>query len=231
MKRIIDMGSLPLPEKVAEQLRSLQQRVGHLDETLSLQDGREGGGYSYGGDSEGLVMDRWSIEAFAYSQKDAASLGFMSRLLGGKVSRKSCGIVCEARRYTVVEREGLAVDIGVAVRICAAIEELKSGVQLTLPNLAASAQLDSAEARIEMAVLGYTGPLGSLLPTPRQLSVDCYVDYIKAFGNIQAVIFGADAAPHHAPTLLAYDVGPGRSARQSSPLPSREVSAGDGHAD
>jgi hypothetical protein len=114
--------------------------------------------------------------------------------------------VHEAKRFTRISTSvGRAVEYGVAVRILAAADEISGNVQLTLPNLAADAQLAKRDARIALQVVGYSGALGEMLPSPRRLDVESLATYLESFGRIQQEVFGAQGLRFLTPTLLAYD--------------------------
>src|SRR5262249_21799316 len=95
--------------------------------------------------------------------------------------------------------------LGVAVRIFAATTDWQAGIQLTLPNLAADAQLYARDARVALEVVGYSGPLGSLLPAPERLDVESLVAYLVAFQNVQASVFSEFGLLYLTPTLISYE--------------------------
>jgi hypothetical protein len=150
-------------------------------------------------------LEYWTIQAHAYSNEVAAKVGILGRLFGGEATVVAAGVIHEAKRFTRLRTgEGRETEFGVAVRIFAAAINWDAALQLTLPTLAADAQLHARDARIAMEVIGYSGPLGSLLPAPRQLDVSSLADYLGAFQAIQAEVFGEKGLRFLAPTVLSY---------------------------
>lgn len=146
------------------------------------------------------------IEAHSYNEEQSAKVGILGRLFSGDVSRVKGGVVHDAKRFSIGQtEEGRWVEVGVAVRLSVATSDLKSELQLTLPNLAAEAHLNNVDMRIGITVTGYAGPLGHLLPAPAKLDVDSYVAYIDAFRRLQALVLGQDGWRHVHPTVLSYD--------------------------
>ena len=151
-------------------------------------------------------LENWAVQANGYSTEVATKVGVLGRLFGGDVKRVRAGVMHEAKRFTVRKTgDDTEFIIGVAVRIFAATTEWKANLQLTLPNLAADAQLNTSDARIGVEVVGYTGPLGTLLPSPQQLNVESFAVYLRAFNSIQEAVFGEAGLPFLAPRLLSFD--------------------------
>jgi len=155
-------------------------------------------------------LERWMIQAHAYSEEQAAHVSMFGRLFSGEAQRVKAGVVHDAKRFSVVSTEkSRLVEFGVAVRLSVATSSVSGKFELTLPNLAADAQLNGIEARVGITVLGYSGPLGDILPAPRKLDVETCAEYLEAFRKIQSVIFGKDGWQYVIPTALAYDEADG----------------------
>ncbi|MEM9292258.1 MAG: hypothetical protein AAGD01_11305 [Acidobacteriota bacterium] len=151
-------------------------------------------------------LEHWSLQAHAYRSEQAGNIGILGRLFSGSAQQVSGGVIHEAKRFSILETEKKRrVEFGVAVRLAVASKSVSAETQLTLPNLAAEAQLNSSETRVGITVVGYAGPLGNLLPAPSNLDVETYVSYIGAFQNIQALIFGTDGWAQASPTLLSFE--------------------------
>jgi hypothetical protein len=154
------------------------------------------------------ALDRWSVQAHVYSSEVAAKLSILAGLFGGSGKRAKAGATHEAKRYRVeitdAQRE---VQIGVAVRLAVATTEWEVDAELSVPNIAAAAQLNAkvGDAKIGIDVVGYSGPLGDMLPAPRQLDVTTLADYLAAFSAIQRRVFGRDGGRFLTPTALSYD--------------------------
>ncbi|MEP5624766.1 MAG: hypothetical protein ABJP82_19535, partial [Hyphomicrobiales bacterium] len=114
----------------------------------------------------------------------------------------------EAKRFCILSTsKNRRVEYGTAVRLSVVIIGKKLDVALTLPNIAATAQISNLQARISLSVDGYVGPLGNLLPAPAKLNVENLEVYTSAFKSIQEIVFGPEGSTFIAPTLLGYDAG------------------------
>src|SRR5262249_3340233 len=152
------------------------------------------------------VLERWTVQAHAYSTDVAGKVGLLGRLFGGEAKTARAGVVHEAKRFTIQRTEQDRItECGVAVRILAATTDWEAKVQLTLPNLAADAQLNGGDARVAIDVVGYSGPLGGLLPGPERLNVESLAAYLEAFHAVQAGVFSEAGLPFLTPTLLSYE--------------------------
>lgn len=156
------------------------------------------------------VLECWSVQAHVYSSEVAAKLGLFAGLFGGSAKRAKVGATYEAKRYTYESTaEDTSVQVGVAVRLAVATTEWDVDFELSVPNIAAAAQLNMkvGDARIGIDVVGYSGPLGDVLPTPRQLDVRSLADYLTAFAEIQHQVFGIEGLTLLTPTCLSYEDG------------------------
>ena len=155
------------------------------------------------------ILENWTVQAHAYSTDATGKVGLLGRLFSGETRVANAGVVHEAKRFTVQRTsQGRFTEFGVSVRILAATTDWDSKLQLTLPNLAADAQLNHRDARVAIEVVGYSGPLGSLLPAPERLDVKSLAVYLDAFISIQAIVFGEIGLPFLTPALLSYDDSP-----------------------
>ncbi len=173
------------------------------------QSGPDMGGTESGiGDAPGgagAVLDRWDIQAHQYKTEAEIKGGMLAGLFSGRTKLVKSGVVQEAKRFYVSQTDdNNRVEFGTAVRLLVATNGTEAEVKLTIPNIAAGAQLSQFEARIALSVVGFTGPLGDMLPAPGELNVETLPDYLDAFRKIQSYVFGRDAAGHLAPTLLGY---------------------------
>lgn len=151
------------------------------------------------------LLNRWDIQSHQYSQSTHIDASFLSGLFSGKGNLEKFGVVQEAKRYRTDKlKNGREVEFGTAVRLAAALEAQDFEVALTIPNIAAKAQLSNARARISLSVVGYTGSLGKFLPAPDDLDVENLSVYLEAFKSIQAEVFSEDRMNHISPTSLGY---------------------------
>lgn len=151
------------------------------------------------------VLDRWDIQAHQYKTEAEVKVGILGGLFSGRSKLVKSGVVQEAKRFNVSQTDDdNRVEFGTAVRLLVATNATDADAKLTIPNIAAGAQLSHFEARIALSVVGFTGPLGDMLPAPGELNVETLPEYLEAFRKIQSYVFGRDAAGHLAPTLLGY---------------------------
>ena len=161
------------------------------------------------GETESARLEYWTVRAQVYTTEVAAKLGVLAGLFGLSGTRASAGAMHEAKCFRLerIPESDRSVEVGVAVRLIVATTEWNVEAKITVPNLAAAAQLnwDVGDARIGIEVAGYSGPLGALLPAPRQLDVSTLVDYVSAFHKIQAQVFGKTGLAFLTPTVLNYE--------------------------
>lgn len=153
----------------------------------------------------GNVLDRWDVQSHQYSTEGQVKASLLSRLLSVGGDASHYGIVQEAKRYCIQSSEKKRnVEFGTAVRLSVVLLSTRFEASLTLPNIAATAQLNDARARISLSVDGYAGFLGELLPAPDDLNVENLTTYMTAFRDIQKEVFGKDGVQYISPTLLGY---------------------------
>ena len=153
-----------------------------------------------------LKLERWLVEARAYQNQGAANVGILGRLFSGEAKAVNGGVIHNARRFSVVPAPGgRLTEVGVSVRLSVATTSYDAKLSLTLPKLAAKAELSNWDTRIGITVVGYSGFLGDLLPAPKRLDVDTCIQYVEAFKQIQQLIFSEEGSNWIAPTILSYD--------------------------
>ena len=119
------------------------------------------------------ILDRWDVKTHKYRQEIAGKIGFLTGLFSGSGKKVSAGVIHEAKRYCVQQTaEGRKFEVGVSVRLSVATTSVDVNFELSIPNLAASAQLGQSDARIGISVVGFVGPVGDLLPAPEDLNVE-----------------------------------------------------------
>ena len=145
------------------------------------------------------------IKTSSYQEQLAAEVSGLFGLFGGKAERAKATILHEAKQFRIAKgQSGANVEIGVSVRLVAAIESKMAEAKLTLPDLAAEAQLNTTRGEITIAVRGFAGSLGHLLPAPKELNVETLHDYLNAFSAIQAHIFGPEQIGAIEPSPLGF---------------------------
>jgi len=151
------------------------------------------------------VLDRWDVETHTYRKKLGGKIGILGKLFGIGGQKVTAGLVHEAKRYRLDKTEdGRVVEFGVSVRLAVATRNKKVEFSLTVPNFAAAAQLDMADARIGIYVIGFGGPLGDIIPAKEDLKVENYTKFIEAFSSVQKRVFGTEHNQYLSPTILGY---------------------------
>lgn len=150
-------------------------------------------------------LDRWDVQSHQYTAKAAVEASYLVRLFSSKTQISSYGLIQEAKRYCIRNTKiGRRFELGTSVRLSVVVFSTNFDVALTLPNIAAKAQLTDLRARIALSVDGYTGPLGELLPAPDNLNVENLAVYLNAFKTIQSQVFGSSGLRYNTPTMLGY---------------------------
>jgi len=154
-----------------------------------------------------VILDRWDVQLHQYTTKVAVEASGLARLFSSTATVSHCGLIQEAKRFCIrtTEDKSRRVEFGTAVRLSVLVLSADFKGSLTLPNIAAEAQLNGLLARIALSVDGYVGPLGELLPAPDNLNVENLAAYTVAFKAIQALVFGTAGLGYITPTLLGYD--------------------------
>ncbi|EBA09657.1 hypothetical protein [Sagittula stellata] len=151
------------------------------------------------------ILDRWDVQAHQYTTEAEVEASILARLLTSKGSLSRYGLVQEAKRFCIQKTgTGRQVEYGTAVRLSVAVLSADFDLAVTLPNIAAKAQISNLQARISISVDGFVGPLGLMLPAPDNLDVENLGIYTAAFKAIQGHVFGPEGERHIAPTLLGY---------------------------
>lgn len=220
MRLVIDAGDDDLPEEVERINEDIRTRMGEKLQEMSLgrdlnllhgvetqqQDLRRHPLSVQSAQQATLALEHWRVQAHAYADSQAAKVGLLGRLFSGEAEKVRGGVIHDAKRFTTMRTENSGhVEIGVAVRLSVATSNVRASVELTLPNLAAEAQLRNVDTRVGITVAGYVGPLGDLLPAPGKLDVETCIEYMEAFRQIQALIFGEEGARYLYPTVLSYE--------------------------
>jgi len=155
--------------------------------------------------TENVLLDRWDIQCHQYETSAQVSASILAKIISANANMSSFGVVQEAKCYRVDKtKEGSEIEFGTAVRLSVALSTKKFDASLTIPNIAATAQLSDARARVSLSVVGYTGHLGQLLPAPDDLNVENLPIYLQAFKSIQAEVFGEKGKEYISPTILGY---------------------------
>ena len=114
------------------------------------------------------------------------------------------------RRIIVLERAAFRRHLtatseqqfGYAIRLCVAVNKWEASTKISLPFLAASAQLGSVEAQWTLQVIGLSGkPIDTALVAPTELNVDTFVIAKQSLEKL------VDAVHHRDTTFRARLIG------------------------
>ncbi|OYW24965.1 MAG: hypothetical protein B7Z55_00705 [Planctomycetales bacterium 12-60-4] len=193
-----------MPQDVAKYLAKRMETQTRSFPALAAESAEVGGASAP--ESTPIVLDRWDIQTHVYQQEAVIKTGLFGGLFGGDVKHVRAGVIQEAKRFGIAETsEKRRLEIGVALRLSVATDLDLATISLTIPNIAASAQLKNSRTRIGLSVIGFVGPLGDLLPAADDLNVESFSVFIDAFKKIQAYVLGKGGEQFLAPTFLGYD--------------------------
>ena len=152
-------------------------------------------------------LDALRIEVHAYDTKMKGTLAALAGLVGLSADKAKIGLEHEASRFSLVPVDGNAATatrfykVGCAARLFVVTDKIDVSFKLTIPQLAAAAELGYTQGRITIEVQGYTGPIGTI-PVPGGLSVESFAEYMSAFQALQTAVFAAENAAYLRPRLL-----------------------------
>jgi len=132
-----------------------------------------------------------NIESGIYDLSRTEAAGAGIPIIGSVAnSNSSRVIVLEWSAFKEMEGPGgSTLRVGYAIRLTVTINKKSNGFKLTLPFIAASAELGTIEAQWRMQVIGLAGPaIDSAITPPRELNVE---KYIEAQQNLKVLIAAA----------------------------------------
>ncbi len=149
------------------------------------------------------ALNRHLISCTAFTRDIKGNVSFFSSLFKAEAEGKQVGVVQEAKVFYVkADSKGVAVEHGVAVRLQVDASEFSAEANVSIPNIAAEAQLGMSEAQMEISVRGFSGFLGDLLPAPDTVNLTSYAAYMEAFQKIQKHVFCEENAEYLVPVVL-----------------------------
>ncbi|RPI25011.1 MAG: hypothetical protein EHM61_15520 [Acidobacteria bacterium] len=111
-------------------------------------------------------------------------------------------VVLEHTAFREIAEEQGAARYGYAVRFCVSVNKWDAGLKISLPFLAASAEVGSISARWTMDVIGLAGPkIAESLPPPTELNVEKFILAKQAMDKVIQAI--QDPSTRFIPTLLS----------------------------
>jgi len=124
-------------------------------------------------------LNRWDLLDTQLTTRAALKIGLP--VASAAAGFMSTVVVRDFRWYCSTTDGELVREYGTSVRIVITAWEAKLEGNLTLPSLAAKAQLGAVQSSSHISILGFRDPaVGRLLPAFSTLGVDSYSDFMKA---------------------------------------------------
>lgn len=150
-------------------------------------------------------LNRWDIQTHVYRKTAAAEASFLAGLFKSSAKAVTAGVVQEAKFYRIDRTEAHRVEIGVAVRMILAATSFNVKAELSVPNLVAAAQVEQADTRVAMHVVGSSISVGDLIPTPTTINVENHQQFLTAFAEIRKRVFAQENERHFVPEVLGME--------------------------
>lgn len=129
-------------------------------------------------------------KAYRLKQTGHAEANLVSRLFGGSVDEATTTVVQYACRWREEEIDGKKTRVGVIIQLVAGAMNFSTDIELSLPVIAASGQLQLTEAKVAIFVAGYSGPIqGNMNVT--DFNVENYGKFMEAFDTLKMAILNA----------------------------------------
>ena len=126
-------------------------------------------------------------ESYQMQASLAAKLGFP--IASMSTDDKLIVMLYGVTRHADVVDNGHTYRYGAAIRVLLEIYSEELDGDLTLPVVAAKAQLGAVSASAQLLVYGYVGDLAQELPSWQSFDVNSYADYLKAVSAVQRQVF------------------------------------------
>ena len=137
---------------------------------------------------DGSSLANLQQESYQLEASFAAKLGFPVATMSTDDKLKV--MLYGLTRYRDVVHEKHTYRYGVAIRVLLEIYDDQLDADLTLPVVAAKAQLGVVSASAQLLLYGYTGDLSETLPNWQSFDVKSYADYLKSVSALQVKVFG-----------------------------------------
>ena len=137
---------------------------------------------------DGSSLANLQQESYQLEASFAAKLGFPVATMSTDDKLKV--MLYGLTRYRDVVHQKHTYRYGVAIRVLLEIYNDEVDGDLTLPAVAAKAQLGVVSASAQLLLYGYTGDLSDTLPNWQSFDVNSYADYLKSVSALQVKVFG-----------------------------------------
>jgi hypothetical protein len=148
---------------------------------------------------DGTQLPILQQESYQMQASLAAKLGFP--IASVSTDNKIVVMLYGVTRFADVADNGHTYRYGVAIRVLLEIYSNELDGDLTLPVVAAKAQLGAVSASAQLLVYGYVGDLAQELPSWQSFDVNSYADYLKSVSDVRSQVL-KDAA-NIKPVLLS----------------------------
>jgi hypothetical protein len=130
------------------------------------------------------LPSNWESHVYQLDRSAALDLGFTVGSV--KATGRTGLLVMDTARTKEIRRGRRTERWGCGYRLVIEISDVDLVAKLSLPAIAASAEVSSAAASITLEVKGYKGDdLWDVIPPPAPLDVDSYRTYLDSAANIQ----------------------------------------------
>ena len=134
-------------------------------------------------------LSAWEWDQHQLDSDVAAELGFS--FATGRAGRQSRTVIAEFSRSRTISTNGVAARFGIAARLIVKVVGFDANANLTLPFVAAKAQISDLEAYASVRLEGYVGPNASdLFPQFGTFDVENYVRLVDALNKMKAAVGG-----------------------------------------
>lgn len=172
---------------------------------------------------DGSSLANLQQESYQLDASLAAALGFPVATMStdDKLNVMLYGLT----RYRDVVHKRHTYRYGVAIRVLLEIYDDQVGGDLTLPVIAAKAQLGVVSASAQLLLYGYTGDLSDTLPNWQSFDVNSYADYLKSVSALQGRVFGdpSKMRPVLLSSTLASTLRPAKGTTRVGAIPASAV--------
>ena len=132
-------------------------------------------------------LDTWVWDQYNLQTDVAAKLGFT--VGGGNFGRRSRVLIAEFSRSKTITTGSTTTRWGVAARLIVNVVGLELGANVTLPFVAAEAQMNRLEASANLRVEGYVGEnTGAQMPDFTTFDVESYVNLMQSLTKLKGLI-------------------------------------------
>ena len=143
-------------------------------------------------------LDVWNKRLWDFDGQVAGALGFAISTI--RFSGRQRVLISEFSRSKEVGPPGKSVRYGVAVRLLVQVTQTELNANLSLPIVAAQAQMGLTSASSSLSVHGYVGNLSGKILPDQDFNVESYVALMHSVAELQDIV--TNNVQHIRPVLL-----------------------------